>query len=162
MSPAATSRVKHVPANTGRSVAIFGDSIAFKYEPADNDDALLMYEARIREGSGVPPHTERNREAFYVLRGTLELEADGEPYRLEPGDFLCIQPRVLHALHNPGPGWLWVLCVVSPGSQHQRFFETLGDPLEDPLDPPMPSGPPNVARMAEVARECGIELAPMG
>lgn len=105
MSPAATSRVKHVPANTGRCVALLGHSIAFKYEPADNDDALLMWEARIPEGSGVPPHTERNREAFYVLRGTLELEADGQRYRLEPGDFLCIQPQVLHALHNPGPGW---------------------------------------------------------
>src|SRR5438067_13301268 len=101
MSPAATSRVKHVPANTGRCVALLGHSIAFKYEPADNDDALLMWEARIPEGSGVPPHTERNREAFYVLRGTLELEADGQRYRLEPGDFLCIQPQVLHALHNP-------------------------------------------------------------
>ena len=114
-------------------------------------------------GHGVPPHTERNHEAFYVLEGALEIEADGRQYRLEPGDFLALQPGVLHALHNPGPDWVRALMVTSPGSQHVRFFTTLGQPIDDPLEPPQPSGPPDFEELAAVARECGMDFhAPAG
>jgi hypothetical protein len=30
---------------------------------------------------------------------------------------------------NVGPGWGRIMTVVSPGSQHQRFFDTLGEPV---------------------------------
>jgi hypothetical protein len=64
----------------------------------------------------------------------------------------------MHALHNPGPDWTVVLTWVSPGSQHVRFFERLGAPLEDPLHPPQPDGPPDVQELITVARECGMEF----
>ena len=128
--------VKHLAAEGGRSFGHLGSAVTFKHEPADNGDALLLFEVRTPAGHGVPPHTERNHEAFYVLEGTLEIEADGERHALGPGEFLSIRPGVLHALHNPGPGWLRVLTWVSPGSQHVRFFESLGTPIDDPTDPP--------------------------
>src|SRR4051794_757438 len=88
--PATTANVKHLPANQGRSFAHLGVSISFKDEPGDNGDSLLMFECRMPAPSGVPPHTERNHEAFYVLEGTLEVEADGQTYSLGAGDFLGI------------------------------------------------------------------------
>lgn len=163
MSHAATTGaadVKHLPADTGRSFAHLGTSITFKDEPAENGDALLLFEMRMPAGNGVPPHTERNHEAFYVLDGTLEVEAGGERYSLRAGDFLSIRPGVLHALRNPGPDWAHALTWVSPGSQHVRFFERLGEPLADPLDPPQSSGPPNLAELVAVAHECGMDFSP--
>jgi hypothetical protein len=53
-----------------------------------------------------------------------------------------------------------ILTLVSPGSQHARFFSTLGQPIDDPSNPPVPDGPPDFERIATVGRECGIELLP--
>jgi quercetin dioxygenase-like cupin family protein len=154
--------VKHLPAREGRCFAHLGVSINFKDEPSHNGDSLLLFECRMPQDAGVPPHTERNHEAFYVLEGTLEVEADGETYALGAGDFLAIEPGVLHALHNPGPGWNLALTWVSPGSQHVRFFERLGQPIDDPLSPPEPSGPPDVEELVAVAAECGMDFRPRG
>jgi quercetin dioxygenase-like cupin family protein len=159
------ANVKHLPANRGRAFAfpLNGSTVSFKAEPDDNDDALFLFEVRLLPTFSVPAHTERTYEAFYVLEGTLELEADGERYRLGPNDFVSIRPGIVHALHNPGPGMMRILSLVSPGSQHARFFSTLGKPIDDPSNPPQPSGPPDFKdfeRLAAVGRECGIEFLP--
>lgn len=158
--PAATTDVKHLPPNGGRSFAHLGTAVTFKDEPAENGDALLLFEMRMRAGNGVPPHVELNHEAFYVLEGTLGVEADGTRYALETGAFLRIRPGVRHSLHNAGPGWVRALTWVSPGSQHVRFFERLGEPIDDPADPPQPAGPPDVEELVAVARECGMDFTP--
>jgi quercetin dioxygenase-like cupin family protein len=154
------ANVKHLPANGGRAFALLGQTLSFKAEPEDNDDALLLFEHRMPPAQGVPAHTERNYEAFYVLEGTLELETDGERYRLGPDEFLSIRPGVVHALHNPGPGMTRILTLVSPANQHARFFSTVAEPIDDPSNPPQPSGPPDFERVAAVGRECGIEFLP--
>jgi quercetin dioxygenase-like cupin family protein len=156
--PTATANVKYLPADGGRAFAHLGTAVIFKDEPQDNGDSLLLFECRMPAGNGVPPHRERNHEAFYVLDGTLEIEADGERYRLGPGDFLSIKPGTVHALHNPGPQWLRALMLTSPGSQHVRFFTTLGEPLSDPSNPPQPDGPPDFGQLVSVARDCGMEF----
>lgn len=109
---------------------------------------------------GVPPHRERNHEAFYMLEGSLLVEVAGEPHELAPGDFLHIPPGVAHSLHNPGPDPARVLTIVSPGEGHARFFSTLGEPVEDPSAPPPPGEPPAFEGVQQIAAECGIEFLP--
>jgi quercetin dioxygenase-like cupin family protein len=152
--------VKYLPAGSGRAFALMGSSLTFKDEAGETGDALLLFEHRCPPGEGVPPHSEKNHEAFYGLEGILEVDAAGECYRVESGAFLSIQPGVIHSLHNPGPGWARVLTIVSPGSQHERFFSTLGDAIGDPADPPQPSEPPPFERVAQVAHTCGIDFVP--
>jgi quercetin dioxygenase-like cupin family protein len=158
--PSTMAKVKHLPANGGRAFALLGQTLSVKAEPEDNDDALFLFEHRMPPAHGVPAHTERNHEAFYVLEGTLELEANGERYTLRPNEFLSLRPGVVHSLHNPGPGMTRILTLVSPGSQHARFFTTVAEPIEDPSNPPAPVDPPDFERMATVGRECGIEFLP--
>ena len=153
-------RVTHRAVNRGRSFAHLGTAITFKDEPDTNGDTLLLFEMRMPALHGVPPHREQNQESFYVLEGVLELEADGKPYRLGAGDFLSIRPGVPHALHNPGPDWVRALTWVAPGSQHVRFFERLGKPIDDPRHPPESDGPPDLDELVAVARECGMDFAP--
>jgi len=152
--------VKHLPAGRGRTFALMGSTLSFKDEPQDNDNALFTFEHRMPAGSGVPPHRESNHEAFYVLEGVLEVEAEGSRYRLQPGDFLNVRPGVVHALHSPGPGWMRVLTTVSPGVGHVRFFSTAGEPVDDPLSPPESGAPTDPDRVIAIARECGIEFLP--
>lgn len=157
-----TSTIKHLPAGRGPSFALMGSALIFKDEPEDNGDAFMAFEHHCPAGLGVPPHTERNHEAFYVLEGTLHVDAEGEHYRLGPGDFLSIPPGVTHALINPGPAALRVLTIVAPGSGHERFFTTLGEPIEDPANPPQATPPPDFERVSQIARDCGIEFLPPG
>jgi mannose-6-phosphate isomerase-like protein (cupin superfamily) len=156
----ASGAVRHLPAGTGRAFSILGDSLTFKTEPDGSHNLPLLFEHMLPPTLGVPPHSERNHEAFYVLEGTLEVEAQGERYRLGPGDFLEIQPGVVHALHNPGPDTVRVLTLVSPGSQHVRFFSTVGKPIDDPQNPPRPAGGPDVRKLVTVGHECGIDFLP--
>jgi quercetin dioxygenase-like cupin family protein len=158
--PSTMASVKHLPANGGLAFANLGQTISFKAEPEDTDDALFLFEHRMPSTLGVPAHSERNYEAFYVLEGMLQIEADGQRYRLGPGEFLSLRPGVVHSLHNPGPGMVRILTVVSLGSQHARFFTTVAEPIEDPSNPPTPLEPPDFERMAAVGRECGIEFLP--
>jgi quercetin dioxygenase-like cupin family protein len=158
--PSTMAKVKHLPKNSGLAFALLGQSLSFKAEPEDTDDRLFLFEHRMPPTLSVPAHTERNHEAFYVLEGTLEVEADGERYRLGPGEFLSMAPGVVHSLHNPGPGMMRILTLVTPASQHARFFSTLGEPIDDPSNPPAPGAPPDFERLAAVGRECGIEFLP--
>ncbi|HET6568714.1 MAG TPA: cupin domain-containing protein [Rhodothermales bacterium] len=155
-----SATVRYLPAGTGRAFSIVGDSVTFKGEPEQTGDALLLFEHMLPATLGVPPHRERNHEAFYVLEGTLEVVVQGESYRLGPGDYLGIPPGVEHLLHNPGPGPVRVLTLVSPGSQHARFFSTIGRSIDDPSNPPPLEGPPDIERLLTVGRECGIEFLP--
>ena len=97
------ANVKHLPANGGPAFANLGQTISFKAEPEDTDDALFLFEHRMPPTLGVPAHTERNYEAFYVLEGTLEVEADGERYRLGPGEFLGMRPGLCILCTTQGP-----------------------------------------------------------
>ncbi len=152
--------VKHLQANGGRAFATLGQTVSFKAEPEETDDTLLLFEHLMPPTLGVPAHTERNYEAFYVLEGTLEVEADGERYRLGPGEFLSLRPGVVHSLHNPGPASCRILTLVSPGSQHARFFSTVAEPIDDPSNPRASAEQPDFEWIAAIGRECGIEFLP--
>jgi quercetin dioxygenase-like cupin family protein len=158
--PSTMAKVKHLPANGGRAFALLGHSLSFKAESEDTDDALFLFEHGMPPTLSVPAHSERNHESFYVLEGTLEVEADGERYRLGPGEFFSMAPGVVHSLHNPGPDMTRTLTMVTPASQHARFFSTLGEPIDDPTNPAAPGAPPDFERLATVGRECGIEFLP--
>ena len=154
------AKAKSVPARTGRAVALLGWAITYLDEPSDTRDAFMLYEQRSASGGVIPPHREDNHEAFHILEGTFEIEIEGETNRCEVGDFLAIQPGVLHSIRNVGPGWGRILTVVSPGSQHQRFFDTLGQPHDAQADPPPLTEPPDFERIATVGEANGIHFVP--
>ena len=153
---------KDIRAESGRAVSVLGWRIAYLEEPGDNDDACMLYEGRTASGGMIPPHREDNHEAFYVLEGEFEFAIEDSRVRRSAGDFLRIAPGVLHGVTNIGTGWGRILFMVSPGSQHQRFFDTLGTPLEPREDPHPLTGPPDFAAIAAAGEASGIHFVPPG
>ena len=148
------ARVLH--RDQGKALALLGVVIIFKDHPADNDDAVFCFETRMPPGTQVPPHTEDNHESFMVLEGSFEFEVDHRKHRLGPGDFARIGPGVVHTFRNVGRGLGRVLVYTTPGDQHRLFFEAIGEEIDDPNNPPAPSGPPDLARVVELGRQHGI------
>jgi quercetin dioxygenase-like cupin family protein len=153
---------KDIRAESGRAVSVLGWRIAYLEEPGDNDDACMLYEGRTASGGMIPPHREDNHEAFYVLEGEFEFAIEDSRVRRSAGDFLRIAPGVLHSVTNVGAGWGRILFMVSPGSQHQRFFDTLGTPLEPHKDPHPLTGPPDFPAIAAAGEASGIQFVPPG
>ena len=153
-------KVTSITRGAGRAIDLWGWALTLLEEPADNGDAALVFEARTRSGGAVPPHTEDNHESFYVLEGVFEIEVDRETRRCEVGDHLAIAPGVLHSLRNAGPGWGRLLIKTSPGSQHLRFFEALGEPLAPGAHPTPLTAPPEFEPIAAAGRESGMHFVP--
>ena len=152
--------MKEIRAESGPAVSVVGWRIAFLEEPADNDDACLLYEGRVASGGVIPPHREDNHEAFYILEGEFEFAVEGSSERYAAGDFLRIAPGLLHSVTNVGPGWGRILFMVSPGSQHQRFFNAVGTPLKPREDPHPLTGPPDFPAIAAAGEANGIHFLP--
>jgi DNA-binding transcriptional MerR regulator/quercetin dioxygenase-like cupin family protein len=64
-------------------------------------------------GSG-DPYTHEGEEFIYVLRGDLEINLNGEEYRLKTGDSFYFESATPHRWKNPGKKETWLLWVNTP------------------------------------------------
>ena len=64
-------------------------------------------------GSG-DPYTHEGEEFIYVLRGDLEINLNGEQYRLKTGDSFYFESATPHRWKNPGTKETWLLWVNTP------------------------------------------------
>lgn len=64
-------------------------------------------------GSG-DPYTHEGEEFIYVLRGDLEINLNGEEYRLKTGDSFYFESATPHRWKNPGSKETWLLWVNTP------------------------------------------------
>ncbi|MDP9399053.1 MAG: cupin domain-containing protein [Actinomycetota bacterium] len=74
---------------------------------------------------GPDPHFHRAiSEAFYVLRGTVQLHDGRRWLDAVPGDFLYVPPGGVHAFRNEsGPASM--LMLFAPGAPREGYFEEL-------------------------------------
>jgi hypothetical protein len=59
--------IEIVHAADAKALALLGVVVTFLHEPRDAEDSLL-FENWVPAGAGVPAHTERNTEQFYVWK----------------------------------------------------------------------------------------------
>jgi quercetin dioxygenase-like cupin family protein len=121
------------------------------------DGGSVHQEAAIAElepGGSVAAHLHAFEEAFYVLEGSLVLEAAGSVERLGADDYVFVDRGVAHALRNDSAGpvrWFEVSAPQPGATLEDTVFATdhvLPDGLErpywrdhfDPAELPAPSG----------------------
>jgi mannose-6-phosphate isomerase-like protein (cupin superfamily) len=88
-------------------------------------DVQSLAEATLEPGQATERHYHRATEEIYaVVKGSGELEVDGQTQRIRPGDAVLIPPRAWHTLVNDGTSELRILCCcVPPYSHDDTFFE---------------------------------------
>jgi mannose-6-phosphate isomerase-like protein (cupin superfamily) len=84
-----------------------------------------LAEATLEPSQATERHYHRATEEIYVvLKGSGELEVDGERRRVRPGDAALIPYGAWHTLENDGNSELrFLCCCVTPYSHDDTFFE---------------------------------------
>jgi mannose-6-phosphate isomerase-like protein (cupin superfamily) len=87
--------------------------------------AQSLAEATLEPDQATQRHYHRaTEEIYFVVKGSGEMEVDGERRHVRPGDAILIPPGAWHTLENNGTSELRILCCCSPPySDEDTFFE---------------------------------------
>jgi mannose-6-phosphate isomerase-like protein (cupin superfamily) len=87
--------------------------------------AQSLAEATLEPDQATERHYHRlSEEIYFVLKGSGDMEVDGEHGRIAVGDAVLIPPGAWHTLHNNGTSELRILCCCSPAYAHEdTYFE---------------------------------------
>src|SRR5262249_18789959 len=133
----------------------------FKAISAETGGAYSVYVATIPPHMGAPLHIHHQEtEAFYILEGALDFVAGDRTIRAASGDFLQVDKGVIHGYTNTGPVPARYLGIVPPGGSHGQLFAALGEEATSETWPPLPAGPPDMARVIERASRYHTEVLP--
>jgi mannose-6-phosphate isomerase-like protein (cupin superfamily) len=90
-----------------------------------NTDAQSLAEATLEPDQATERHYHRlSEEIYFVLKGSGDMEIDGEHRRIAVGDAVLIPPSAWHTVHNNGTSELRILCCCSPAYSHEdTYFE---------------------------------------
>jgi quercetin dioxygenase-like cupin family protein len=85
--------------------------------------AYEIFEVTGPQGSGPPSHTHPWNEAYYVLSGKLEILSGDAWSTYDPGSFIYIPARTIHAYRIASETARFLTITDPPGAG--RFFEDL-------------------------------------
>jgi mannose-6-phosphate isomerase-like protein (cupin superfamily) len=87
-------------------------------------DAQSLAEATLEPDQATERHYHRaTEEIYFVIKGSGEMEVDGETQRIRPGDAVLIPAGAWHTLVNDGTSELRILCCcVPPYRDDDTFF----------------------------------------
>jgi quercetin dioxygenase-like cupin family protein len=155
---AATSRVFHRPAGSGRMYWGPGDLYTFLVTGEESGGAFFAMEALVPPGGGPPPHTHRHEdETFYVLEGACDFRLGDDTITAGVGDFVHVPRGHVHCFTNRGTAPARLILTFTPAGIERFFEETLQRAFDPTLDPP--EDPATVgARYAAAGPRYGIDF----
>jgi mannose-6-phosphate isomerase-like protein (cupin superfamily) len=88
-------------------------------------DVQSLAEATLEPDQATERHHHRlSEEIYFVLKGSGDMEIDGEHKRIAVGDAVLIPPGAWHTLHNNGTSELRILCCCAPPyADEDTYFE---------------------------------------
>ncbi len=107
---------------------------------------------------GPPPHFhESEHEFFLIVRGALDVLADGEWRRYGPGAFVDLPPHTTHTfINNTDADVVWVTGWRPKG--FERFFRAFGIPVDEPDAQARSTSEAVLERVAQDAQRLGMHL----
>src|SRR5262245_13441714 len=157
------NQVKYVPAGTGPMYWGPGDKVTFLVTGAQSGGACFICEGMVPPGGGPPPHIHHHEEeSFYLLQGSLTIQAAEQTFRASPGDFVHIPRGTVHSFRNDGNVDAKALVVVSPAGPAglEKFFEESFCPATDRTAAPPLITEELMRRMLAAAAKNGLAFAP--
>lgn len=118
--------VKH--ANEGEWLNVLGMRIQFL---CTSDDTQKRYSSMLNtvpKGLGAPPHSHPWDEAFYILKGQVELCVGDTTHQLSVGDYALVPANQVHSFNGLSDEEGTMILFESP-SHSQEFFQEINDTI---------------------------------
>lgn len=142
----------------GEVIDVVGDRYRFLTDGKRTGGAYSIWHATVTPGGGPPPHTHRREEeGFFVLKGELRFEADGETVIGSPGTFVNLPIGSRHRFQNVSNETAEVLIVVAPAGLEEMFRNT-GTFVQDTNSPIAAPSELEIQRLISAADKYGIEI----
>jgi len=156
----------HVRAFTpaeGETLDVMGDLVTIVADGSATAGATLVCDVQAFPGPGAPPHAHEPAEWLVVLDGEIAVTRDGaDAVSVGRGGVVVIPPGSFHAFSVRGDRPARFVSIMQPAGL-EGFFRELGSPAQYGDRPPAPDGPPDVARVIELAQRHGMRFpAPTG
>ena len=131
--------------------------VRFLVEAADSNGSASVFECFVPADSRMPaPHShDAFEETIYGLEGITTWTIDGRRLDIHPGEAFCVPRGAVHGFENHGTEDAKFLAISSPGVMTPDFFREIHEVLASTI-----SGPPDLAKVAEVMRRHGLTPAP--
>jgi quercetin dioxygenase-like cupin family protein len=138
---------KVIAADAGTWLNVLGDHQLVKLTTHDTDGLFTVVQQINEPGTGLPAHVHsREDETFLVLEGQVEFVLGESPQILGVGD-LAYAPRGLaHSFRVVSTTPAKMLIQLAPAGL-EKMFQELSE---------LPTGPPDLARVAQVCSRYGI------
>jgi quercetin dioxygenase-like cupin family protein len=144
-------------AEEGEALWFFGTLVTIKAGAEQTAGGALVTENVAPRGAGSPLHVHhREDEWFYVLEGELTLWVGGEVVVAGAGGFVHGPRDVPHTFIVSSERARFLL-VTEPGT-FEAFVRALAEPATRREVPDGPGAPPDMAALAAVAAEHGLEI----
>ena len=143
----------------GRSIWLLGMLVTFKAVSEETGGEYSLYELTVPPQLGALPHIHHaETEAFYVLEGKVEFLKGERTVSARVGEFVFIPRGVVHGFKNVGNEPARCLGIVTPGGLAEKLLTGLGEPAKAETLPPLPEGPPDVERIAQIVSKYDTEM----
>jgi quercetin dioxygenase-like cupin family protein len=142
----------------GEALWFLGSLLTVKIGRKGSAGRVCAIEHLCPQGFGAPVHRHsREDEWFYVLAGEMTFYIGEEVVEAPAGSFLYGPRGVPHSFTVDSPGGAQFLLVAEP-ADFEGFVIALSEPATARTLPPPSVQPPDLARLAAVAAEYGIEI----
>ena len=149
-------------AEYGATYLLGSELITLKIPGAMTGEAYLFTEVISQPGGGPGfLHSHPAQESITVLEGEFDFSCirDGRlvVQRGRPGNVVHVPGGIPHTYQNAGATSGRFQAVLSPATDMEGFFRTIGTPVTDRANLPAPAGPPDHEQFLAIARRYHIE-----
>ena len=143
---------------------VVGDLMTILLTRAETDNQYILVEIVSPSGGGMPLlHVHPAQETFYVIEGTFEFyrqDAAGRKVSIPAtaGSTIHVPGQAAHAFTNVGDEAGKIVMTVDAIGRMDDFFNEIGLPVEDPANPPLPDGPPDMDALLEICARYDIRF----
>ncbi len=134
-------------------LSFMGTTAAVRATAGQTGGAYSMIEFTTPPGPtpGPPAHVHPHSEAFYVLDGSMIFLVGERRETVAAGAFAYVPGGVVHTFANAGTAPARFLTIFAPGG-FEAYFEEVASLVRETS-----GGPPDMARVAAIARKHGQE-----
>jgi quercetin dioxygenase-like cupin family protein len=156
------NKSKPILANGNGKLLVLSELVTILLDGAETGGKYTMVESITQPKEGVPLlHTHPQQETFHVLEGNYEIygrDEEGNKYATPApaGSIVHVPGGAPHGFLNVGdtPGKL--LMTIEPAGNMEVFFKEIGIPVEEPANPPVMDGPPDMEALLKVCAKYDI------